>query len=364
MPRTMARVALPFLIATTCSLLFIVLASRTDSLLAAIKQKNYTALLEELSAEDLDVNNPTSSHRLPMLEAVRSDNEFAVKALLDLGALANSHEPMSGQTPLHVAFSLNFVTIALTLLEHGADPHATNQAGDPARQLASSPETAELLSRHEAEGAMAFESAPGSWLRAVDEEGDPYFWSPSTGETRWSAPPSCSWHRITVQGKPIRFINQVTGQQVTSLPPALAWALVAAEEEGSSPHWFNWAAGLSSLSPPAELPADMLEELQAAGSAGGMWLHSASGELSYSDPAYSTAWRELRDEATGEPYYFNVESGEAVWETPEELAWERVDGGEEGQQEEGQQEEGRRRSSGYYYNRLSGEARWEAPATG
>ena len=87
-------------------------------------QKKMATVMEELSVKGLDVNTPDSSRRLPLVEAVRSKDQRAVLALLEQGALAKSHEPASGVTPLHVAFQSNLAAIARTLLAHGASPNA------------------------------------------------------------------------------------------------------------------------------------------------------------------------------------------------------------------------------------------------
>jgi outer membrane protein assembly factor BamB len=40
---------------------------------------------------------------------------------------------------------------------------------------------------------------------------------------------------------------------------------------------------------------------------------------------YPGVWREVESkEHGGRVYYFNKETGESVWEQPEELAWKRV----------------------------------------
>ncbi|KXZ44486.1 hypothetical protein GPECTOR_67g327 [Gonium pectorale] len=248
----------------------------TDRLVAALKQKNLSSLMDELSVKGLDVNAPDSSRRLPLAEAVRTRDIRAVQALLDQGALAKSHEPGTSITPLHIALQGNMVAIARTLMAHGADPNACcDSANDDAL-----------------------------------------------------------------------YINSVTGQEVTSVPPALAWAKVRAAD--GTELWLNWAARVSSSSVPAELPIDMAAELGRTVNA--RWYNPASGEFSYTDPAYTTAWRELKDEATEQPFFYNVETGETVWEVPEEMAWTRVNDPDGG--------------AAYFFNRRSGEVSWNPPSSG
>ncbi|EFJ44926.1 hypothetical protein VOLCADRAFT_109906 [Volvox carteri f. nagariensis] len=341
----MARVQL--LIVTICAISLIAVASKpsTDKLVAAIKKKKMATLLEELSVKGLDVNTPDSARRLPLIEAVRSKDQAAVLALLEQGALAKSHEPATGVTALHVAFKESLPGIARLLLAHGANPDATDKSGTAARAVASGKELSEILKLYDEKGPLAFESVPGSWLKE-EKDGSTYYWSPSTGEARWTPPPSCAWQRITVQGHPIKYINSVTGQEVTSVPPALAWAKVRGEN--GKELWLNWAAGVSSTSTPVELPADMVADLERH--INKRWYNQATKEYSYTDPAYSTAWRELKDETHDQPYWFNIETGESVWEVPKELAWNKLEDPDGG--------------ASYFFNKVSGEVSWHPPSSG
>ncbi len=63
--------------------------------------------MEELQREDMDVNQPDSKGRLPLIEAVRTKEVKLVDALLQYGALAKSKDPATGASPLHVAFQQN-----------------------------------------------------------------------------------------------------------------------------------------------------------------------------------------------------------------------------------------------------------------
>ncbi|KAG2453267.1 hypothetical protein HYH02_002590 [Chlamydomonas schloesseri] len=335
----------------------------TDRLVAAIKAKNFSALSEALSVKGLDVNTPDSSRRLPLVEAARSRDVRAVSALLEQGALARVSDGTT--TPLHLALLAQGAAaapMARLLLAHGADPTAKDKSGATARSLvpaasAASKELSEMLKQWEARGAMAFEDAPGDWLRE-EREGAAYFWNPATGESRWSAPPSCAWQRVTVQGHPIKYVNSLTGQETTSLPAALAWARVTAAD--GSGLWLNWAARVTSAAaatqPPAELPAELAAELAARPNR--RWYNTVTREFVYTDPAYATAWRELRDEATGAPYWFNVDSGASVWEVPAELAWAEVVEGGSGSS--GAAAAGTT-SGRYFHNTVSGEVAWTAP---
>ncbi|GLC40169.1 hypothetical protein PLESTM_001007800 [Pleodorina starrii] len=295
--------------------------------------------MDELKVKGLDVNAPDSSRRLPLVEAVRSRDQRAVLALLEQGALAKSHEPASGVTPLHLAFQGNLLNIARALLAHGADPNAKDKSGAAARSVSSSKDVGELVALYDKNGPLAFESAPGEWLKE-ERKGATYFWSPATGESRWTPP------RPAAPGSGSRYINSVTGQQLTSVPPALAWAKIRGADELEL--WLNFAVNVSSQSTPAELPAEMASELSRTVNA--RWYNPATRQYSYTDPAYSTAWRELKDEASEQPFFFNIETGESVWEAPEELAWTRVNDTDG--------------ASSYFFNQRSGEVSWQVPHSG
>ncbi|KAG2482535.1 hypothetical protein HYH03_018526 [Edaphochlamys debaryana] len=314
----------------------------TDRLVAEVQKANLHAINQELMAKGIDVNTPDSSRRLPLVEAVRTRDPRVVLALLEHGALAKAVDPASGSTPLALALQANSLPIARALLAHGADPAAKDRSGVPARSAAVSSGASELLSLYDAKGAMGFEAAPGAWLKA-DKKGETYYWNPSTGESRWTAPPSCAWQRVTVQGHPVSYINTMTGQKLTSVPPALAWARVTAAD--GTELWLNWAARVSSATIPAELPADLAAEL--ARTANARWYNAATGEFAYTDPKYSTAWRELADEVKGAPYFFHVETGETVWTAPEELAWTAMTDAD---------------GASFFHNTKTGAVAWTAPA--
>jgi hypothetical protein len=61
-------------------------------------------------------------------------------------------------------------------------------------------------------------------------------------------------------------------------------------------------------------------------------------------------WTSLLLAAHDRPYWFNIESGESVWEVPEELAWVKLDDSDGG--------------ASYFFNKVSGEVSWHPPASG
>nr|BAA76863.1 Zys 3 [Chlamydomonas reinhardtii] len=301
----------------------------TDRLVAAIKSKNLSAVVDALSVKGLDVNTPDSTRRLPLVEAARSRDAR-------LGGSA---------------------AIVKLLLAHGADPNAKDKTGASARSTAAAvKELADLLKQWDARGAMAFEDEPGAWIRE-ERDGQSYYWKPANGESRWAVPPSCAWQRVTVQGHPIKYINSLTGQETTRVPPALAWARVTAAD--GSALWLNWASRVASAAAtaPAELPAELAAELSMHPNR--RWYNTATREYVYTDPAYATPWRELVDEASGAPFFFNVETGDTTWELPAALAWTEVIESSSGA--DGESGSGSEAGPRYFHNTVSGEVAWSAP---
>nr|BAA76762.1 Zys 3 [Chlamydomonas reinhardtii] len=327
----------------------------TDRLVAAIKSKNLSAVVDALSVKGLDVNTPDSTRRLPLVEAARSRDARLVGALLDQGALARVSDGTT--TPLHLSMQGGSAAIVKLLLAHGADPNAKDKTGASARSTAAAvKELADLLKQWDARGAMAFEDEPGAWIRE-ERDGQSYYWKPANGESRWAVPPSCAWQRVTVQGHPIKYINSLTGQETTRVPPALAWARVTAAD--GSALWLNWASRVASAAAtaPAELPAELAAELSMHPNR--RWYNTATREYVYTDPAYATPWRELVDEASGAPFFFNVETGDTTWELPAALAWTEVIESSSGA--DGESGSGSEAGPRYFHNTVSGEVAWSAP---
>ncbi len=79
--------------------------------LCCLPQRAYDAFVAELQSPDMDVNQPDSTGRLPLVEAVRTKDTRFVDALLQYGALAKSKDPASGASPLHVAFQQNLIDV-------------------------------------------------------------------------------------------------------------------------------------------------------------------------------------------------------------------------------------------------------------
>ena len=75
----------------------------------------------------------------------RSQNIHAISYLIDCGSDLNRKNTDFGESPLHHAFCLGNVEITKKLLQHGADPNATNNLKETSLHLlAQNPEQIEV----------------------------------------------------------------------------------------------------------------------------------------------------------------------------------------------------------------------------
>lgn len=114
--------------------------------------------MEELQREDMDVNQPDSKGRLPLIEAVRTKEVKLVDALLQYGALAKSKDPATGASPLHVAFQQNLPQVGHTTGGRQRKLGDSASAGTPAQ--------GEMASKH-VEIGLAGMKTLGSWRRGA-----------------------------------------------------------------------------------------------------------------------------------------------------------------------------------------------------
>ncbi|KXZ41364.1 hypothetical protein GPECTOR_520g502 [Gonium pectorale] len=315
----------------------------TDKLLDLIRTKKMDGFVAELQRDDMDVNQPDSKGRLALVEAVRTREIKFVDALLQYGALAKSKDPATGTSPVQVAFQLNQVQIARMLLQYGADINVEDKSNRKARDFAPSKEIRELITAYDKDGSMAFEDAPGTWTKQSKESKEEYWFNAKTGESRWTTPASCGWQRVDVQGHPIKYVNTVTGQQTTSVPPALAWVKI---KKGDKEMFYNFKANMSQFETPLEVPKEMLEIIEKNKNV--RWYNEKTGEFAWIDPTYHSIWRELEDEETKKSYWYNVETGESTWDMPEAMAWTKIKDDESGNH--------------FFHNRLTQESTWDAPS--
>eukprot|EP00798_Chlamydomonas_sp_ICE-L_P022745 gene22745-29910_t len=129
-------------------------------------------------------------------------------------------EPGTGNSALHYAFKGDSVDIAKLLLSYGSNPDAEDKKGVQARKLATSKGMKQLLATFDQKGALAFEDAPGTWVKSVSESGAKFWYNRATKEARWNKPPSAAWQRLLHQGHPTSYYNEVTGQRSTQETPA------------------------------------------------------------------------------------------------------------------------------------------------
>ncbi|GAX83439.1 hypothetical protein CEUSTIGMA_g10864.t1 [Chlamydomonas eustigma] len=310
----------------------------TIKLVETIQKKNYEAFVKELSVNGMDVNQPTPKGLLPILEAVKIKGFKFVDALIQFGVEVNAKEPGSEVTALYLAAQANAVDIVRLLLAYGADPKATSKSGKSAADLMTLPALKDLLTAWEKSGAMAFEDAPGAWIKTKEDEKE-YWFNKMTNEGRWNMPPSCAWQRVEVKGGPSEYVNYVTSQVVYQLPPALSWRKVRASGEDL---WYNWKSNITQREQPDEMPQYMLEE--AASLTNVRWFNEKTQQYSWEDPKTTSHWRPVEED--GKTYYFNLITGESQWEMPDDVAWSK------------HEHEG----SHYYHNSQTGENTWDVPA--
>lgn len=72
---------------------------------------------------------PLSREAAALFKAVRDGAVREVEQLLGKGGSPNICDPGTGDTPLRLAAGLNYLSIAKTLLEAGADPNVGNALG-------------------------------------------------------------------------------------------------------------------------------------------------------------------------------------------------------------------------------------------
>lgn len=147
-----------------------------------------------------------------MFEASKTKEVRFVDALVQYGALVNVKDPVSGSTPLHVAFSLGLNDLSKLLLSYGADPNATDKKSKRAIDVAASASIKDMYDKWLKDGAMAFDDPPGTWTRLKDDKGQTYYHSDITREGRWNVPPALAWQRAKHPNGPSSYSNYVTNQ--------------------------------------------------------------------------------------------------------------------------------------------------------
>uniref|UniRef100_A0A7S3VHR5 WW domain-containing protein n=1 Tax=Dunaliella tertiolecta TaxID=3047 RepID=A0A7S3VHR5_DUNTE len=292
----------------------------TDKLVENIVKKNFDGFAKELASPDMDVNQPDSKGRMPLLEAVKTKDIKFVDGLLQYRALAASVDPATGTNPLMEAFKLGLTEVGRHLLAYGADINTANKAGQKPRDFAPNKGIKELIEKFDDGGPAAFEDEPGTWFYTNNENGIPYWYNRHTTEARWNMPPSCAWQKVEVQHQPTRYVNYVTGQTMHTLPNALAWRLL--NRQGLDV-WFNWRSNHTQSDIPGELPASMLEEAKAMKNV--RWYNPRINKHSWENPDELLEWKPVYNPEQDATFYFNVRTGESTWDQPPELAWVKVD---------------------------------------
>ncbi len=91
---------------------------------------------EILLASGADVNHVSESGHTALFWAVQRGGAPTARALLEAGAKAETRDPATGRTPLHLAAMNGHGDLAEMLLEHGASPSVKDQEGIAPTDLA------------------------------------------------------------------------------------------------------------------------------------------------------------------------------------------------------------------------------------
>lgn len=334
---------------------FVVLAFAAASIqatdLEALITKGKTEELIKALADGEDPNQLNNNGVPAIFAAVLAKSLTTVDALLQHGAVITKTDPKTGNTPLHVALGLvtskqpETVDVARMLLAYGADPDVKDSAGHAAREAAKDSKAKELIETYDALGAEGFEDEIGTWVKEQDEEeGKTYWVNTKTETTTWQTPPSCAWVREKDLNGVYSYENSVTGQSLHRTPKALSWRLLMRNGEYE---WYNWVANTTQEDPPAEVPEEMLEELQEQVNV--RWVNEVTGEVIWEHPHHLSGWRKTADTSGGDSFWYHVTTGESSWEAPAELAWEEVESEDD------------KDGGVYYFNAITGESTWEKP---
>ena len=106
-------------------------SARGSSALALAAQAGHVAVIEQLitAGADPDIRDRSENQWTPLLHAVDTHQQGAVRTLLSHGADSNLG---SGLTPLIMAAGFGDTGMVRLLLDHGADPHARTKSGENA----------------------------------------------------------------------------------------------------------------------------------------------------------------------------------------------------------------------------------------
>lgn len=80
--------------------------------------------MKELAKASMDVNQPDSKGKLPLVEAVRIKEPRFVDALIQYGAFAKAKDPATGTSPIHLSFQQNMPLVGVVLSPGQGQPGA------------------------------------------------------------------------------------------------------------------------------------------------------------------------------------------------------------------------------------------------
>lgn len=331
---------------TACLLLFslisAVAAGPADDLVASVSKGDYNAVLQQVG-HGTSANDADGTGKLPLVLAVTRADLRTAEVLLNYRANATRVELSSGLSAVTAAFSKLNSPMAELLMKFGADPDATDGSGRTGRSLMKkNAKLQELVDRWDANGAAAFEDAPGTWTKHMHEShAMPFYYNTATGRSQFMTPPSCAWVKSMLDGHPV-YTNTITHQSSWKRPAALSWKLLHAPGEHEAPYWYNYANDASATETPAELSAEMADELTY--DAGSYYHNTVTKEAAWEDPS-ETGWRSVQD-PEGRTFWYHAATGETTWERPAPLAWRPIPTDE---------------GHTYYHNDRTADVQWEKP---
>jgi len=300
--------------------------------------------VEQLLSQGADPNSDPTVGPPALWEAAHHADAAMVSMFLQFRANHSQTDPASGSTALHVAVSKNSDQVVRLLLAYGAIVDIPDSAGTTARRAAAlaAPSIQLLFRILEKHGPVGLEDPPGTWHLFEDKQnGKPFYFNPTTQESRWMKPPSCSWQRMLAGGQPI-YVNDITHQSMWTMPPALCWKKVSLP--GADAIWLNFRNNATQPKLPAEITIELAQELEKTPSQ--YWFNVVTGESQWNDPKEDN-WNQLQD-VNDRKYWFRPSTTESTYLQPPEAAWRKI--------------ESKEHDRPFYYNDVTSEATWTKPA--
>ena len=174
------------------------------------------------------------------------------------------------------------------------------------------------------------------WKEYTSDRGRPYYHNPETGETTWTIPAEMGPPSTSSQNLPAGPASQKEKRRksVTKLRDDYGNAYYHDEESGET----TWdpPAGVEVISEKESLLRKLADvnakvEMEDTEAEALKTDEGETGEDSAEVTLSASGWRELKDPATGNSYYWNLETGKTQWTLPVVAAREKVQAVEYGE---------------------------------